>query len=391
MTKSSDTPVSAPVTTPPTEPTDENLMKLQFPRPLRFGTYINDIEHISHERPLTVVRPHNRAYELEATTPFKTVANGGFTAYQPGRASQRSSEKSCDLRKRQDDGTPSRLTARPKPVEDVGNTPATAIHHSKALDTTKKGRSTDKKNGSDPFLGTGKPLELFRSSNGAARRATTTELPSPSLTRLRSSQLGGTPGFLTLHDVHEEVLSLLDMLRAAHRDHTAKEVDAALQRCQEDLMARSKDKTIGTAEANILDREAARIGRARGETARRAPNTEDAAFQESLRLALARLIGDARAALDAAAQEKSQAASASREGKEYIPHLFEDDSRMTALNNENRTLKDQVDRFQADTSDLQKKLDGLTKELKAYRRDLPNPMEWGPWGKEWNTDSKRGG
>lgn len=64
---------------------------------------------------------------------------------------------------------------------------------------------------------------------------------------------------------------------------------------------------------------------------------------------------------------------------------------MTALNNENRTLNDQVGRFQADTSDLQKKLDGLTKEVKAYRRDLPNPMEWGPWGKERNTDSKRGG
>lgn len=408
MTMSSDTPVSAPLPTPPDELTDVNHTKIQFPGPLRLGTPISGNGHISYRSPVSVIRPHTNSFELDATVTSKTVANGDFSSHHPGSYLQRSFEKSCDPRKGPGDGTSSRSTACPKPVKDVGTTPATAIHHTKASEATKKkGKSTDEESGSDPFLGTGKPVELLPSINSATTRATTTDLASPSPARIHGSQLGEVPGLLNLHDAHEEVLLLLNKLKAKHRTHTKNEVDAALKRCQDDLRARSRDKTIGIAEANILDREAARIGRARGEATSQAPiadkssTGEDAAFQNALRLALAKLLQDARAALDAVAQTKSQSASPSLATKTYMPYRVEDESRVTVLKSENRTLKEQMEHIQAETSDLQKKLraeildlqktqERLTTEANAYRRDM-YPTESGHWGKEWNGDSRRGG
>lgn len=409
MTMSSGTPVSAPLPTPPSEQTDVKNTKMHSPGPLRLGTYISGNEHISYQSPLSVINPHTRLHELDATIQSNTVANGDFSAYHPGSYVQRSFEKSCDPRKGPGDGTPSRSTAYSKPVKDVGTTPATAIHHPKASEATKKkGKSVDEESGSDPFLGTGKSVEIFPSINIATTRATAADLASPSPARLQGSQLGEVPGLLNLHDAHEEVLLLLNKLKTNHRTHTKNEVDAALKRCQDDLRARSKDKTIGMAEANILDREAARIGRARGEATNQAPiadksnSGEDAAFQNSLRLALTRLLRDARAALDAVAQTKSQSASPSRATKAYIPYRVEDGSRVTVLKNENQTLKDQMEHIQAETSDMQKKLraeildlqkkhDGFTTQLNAHRRDMSYPTESSPWGKEWNGDSRRGG
>lgn len=402
MTMSSDTPVSALLPTPPDEQTHVKNTKMHVPGPLRLGTYTSGNEHTNYPSPLSVIRPPTRSFELDATVQSKTVANVDFSAYHPGSYLQRSFEKSCDPRKGPGDGTPSRSTACPKPVKDVGTTPATAIHHPKAEATKKKDESTDEESGSDPFLGTGRPVELFPSINSATTRATTTDLASPSPARLHGSQLGEVPGLLNLHDAHEEVLLLLNKLKTKHRTHTKNEVDAALTRCQDDLRARSRDKTIGIAEANILDREATRIGRARGEATNKSSTGEDAAFQDSLRLALTRLLQDARAALDAVAQMKSQSASPSRATNAYIPYRVEDKSRMTVLENENRMLKDQMKHMQAETSDLQRKLrgeisdlqkkhEGFTTELNAHRRDMSYPTESGPWGREWNGDSRRGG
>ncbi|KAK7727311.1 hypothetical protein SLS63_007130 [Diaporthe eres] len=349
---------------------------------------------------LPAFKPQTRSYELDFTLPSGNVANSSFTAYRPGGTSQGSFDRPRDPRKGQADSLPSRSTARPKLAKDVEATPATAIHHSKAsCATKKKRRSTNKETEGDPFLGTGKPMR--RSSINIATTRTTEIPPSPSPARLRSSQLGGTPGLLSLHDAHDEVLSLLNTLKTAHRNQTMNEVDAALEECQEDLKARAKDKNTGTAESNILEREAARIGRARDEASRQAPEAdgatclgEDAAFEENLRLALTRLIEDARAALESAAQAKSQAASASAAPGGYIPYRAGEVFRLNALNFENQHLNGRVRRLQAEkeqalrkNSDLQKRLD----ELQASRRDEPFGPKLGPWGKDWNIDSRRGG
>lgn len=212
---------------------------------------------------------------------------------------------------------------------------------------------------------------------------------------------------MDLHDTQGEVLSILKKLENAHRVHTANEVEAALERCQVDLRVRSKDKAIGTAEGNILDREAARIGRVGGTPTKTGRETEDAVLLRSLRRELIRLVEDARAAIDAADQAKSQAASSSgpRETRGYIPYRVGDDSRVAALNSENlelrseiRELKKQVDQLQAEKeqackegelarkeqSDLFSKVDRLTEEVKGYRRDAP-------WGKDWNAGSRKSG
>jgi hypothetical protein len=395
MTRSSNTPVSAPVTTPSTEPTNEKPARIQFPSPLRLDTHIKGNEHNSYRTPPTLTRHHPGAYELEVTTPSTIIANGGYTPYRPGRTSQHFSEESSDLRKSQAGGTPSWPTAHTRNFRDLGITPATAIHYSEASDTTKKGHGINEKDDSDPFLGTEKPMEGFLSGYSVASRALMIDLPSPSLSRLRSSQLGDKAGPLTVHDAHKDVLSLLDKLKAADSARTRDKVNAALTKCQEDLRARSKDKTVGTAEANILDREAAKIGRMHYEAARQALSNvgspsdgEYEALQGSLRLALARLVTAAHAMLNSDAQTKRQAASASKETtRDSAAGRVGSGSRVTALDNENRVLKAQVDRFQSETSDLQKKLEVLDREVKAYRREVA----YGCWEKDGAVDSKRGG
>lgn len=345
-------------------------------------------------------KPQTRSYELDFTLPSRNVANSNFTGTPQG-----SFDRPHDPRKGQADSLPSRSTARPKLAKDVEATPATAIHHSKSSNTTmKKRRSTNKDPADDPFLGTGKPMR--RSSVHIASKMATENLASPSPARPRNSQLGGTPGLLSLHDDHDEVLSLLNTLKTTQRNQTKSEVDAALRRCQEDLKARAKDKNTGTAESNILDREAAKIGRARDEASSQAPEADDGAaslgenaeFEESLRLALTRLIEDARAAIEAVAQAKSQAASASRATGGYIPYRAGEDFRLTSLNFENRTLSQQVKRLQAEKEqalrenlDLQRRVDELLDEVKARRRDQAFEAKLGPWGKDWNIDSRRGG
>lgn len=348
--------------------------------------------------------PQTRPYELEATVPSKNIANSEFTAFQPGGPFQGSYDGSHALGKGQAGSIRRLSTARPKPAKDVEAAPATAIHHSKmSAAVIKNRRSTDEGIGGDPTLGTGEPLRRSSISNSTPR--TTDDLSSPSPTRLRSSQIGGTPGLLNLLEAHDEVLSLLETLKITHRSQMKNEVDAALTRCQEDLKTRAKDKNTGTAESNILDREAARIGRARDDAGSKDPEAggatspgEAAESEESLRLALTRLIEDARAALEAVAQAKSQAASASRGIRGYIPYRVGEDFRLTSLNFENQTLNGQVKRLQAEkkqvqreNSDLQRRLDELLGELKAHRRDAPFETDLGPWGKEWNTDSRRGG
>lgn len=348
-------------------------------------------------------KPQTRSYEVEANVPSINLANLKLNACPPGRAFQSFHDKPHAVDKGPAGGIPSYSTVRPKPVRDVGATPATAIHYSMALDVTKnKRRSVDKETRDDPFLGTGRPMRRSSISSTTTMR-TPDNLLSPSPSRLRSSQVGDSPGLLSLHDVHDEVLSLLDNLEATHRKQMKKEVDDALLKCQEDLKARAKDKNTGTAESNILDREAARISRARDEANKQAPQAdgttspeEKAAFEENLRLALTRLMVDARAALDAVAQAKSQAASASRATNRYIPYRVGEDFRLTALNFENRTLSEKVKRLKAEKEqaekenlELHKRLDELLAELKAHRREQPLGASFGPWGKEWNMDSRR--
>lgn len=353
---------------------------------------------------LPVFRPQARPYELEATVPSKNIANSEFTAFQSGGPIQGSYDRSRTLGNGQAGSIRRLSTARQKPPNDAEATPATAIHHSRvSVAITNNRRRTDEGIGGDPFLGTGEPLR--RSSINIATPRAVDNLPSPSPMRLQSSQLGDTQGLLNLHDVHDEVLSLLDTLKITHKNQRKSEVDAALRRCQEDLKARAKDKNTGTAESNILDREAAKIGRVRDDASRKSTEAggaaspgEAAAFEESLRLALTRLIEDARAALEAVAQAKSQAASASRGIRGYIPYRVGEDFRLTALNFEIRTLSDQVERLQAEKEqvqreklDLHRRLDELLGELKAHRRDKPFETNLGPWGKEWNMDSRRSG
>lgn len=341
---------------------------------------------------LPAFKPQTRSYELDSTLPSRNVTNSSFTAYRPG-GTQGSFDRPHDPRQGQADSLPSRSTARPKLTKDVEATPATAIHHSKASGATKKKRrSTNKETEGDPFLGTGKPMK--RSSIIIATTRKTEIPPSPSPARLRSSQRGGAPGLLNLHDAHDEVLSLLDKLKTTHRNQTMNEVDAALEGCQEDLKARARDKNTGTAESNILDREAAKIGRARDEASKQAPEAdgaaslgEDAAFEESLRLALVRLMEDARAALEAVAQAKSQAASASRATGGYTPYRAGEDFRLMSLNGQVRRLRAEKEKALRENSDLQRRLD----ELQASRRDEPSGPKLGPWGKDWNIDSRRGG
>lgn len=376
-------------------------------KPFSFGSRNNsdygELEQQDLES-LPVFSPQARPYELEAAVPSRNIANSEFTAFQPGGPTQGSYDRSRNLGNKQAGSIRGLAIARPKPDKDVEAAPATAIHHSRAsVAITKNRRRTDEGIGGDQFLGTGEPLR--RSSVNIATPRTMDNLPSPSPTRLRSSQLGDTPGLLNLHDAQNEVLSLLDTLKTTQKDQRKSEVDAALRRCQEDLKARAKDKNTGTAESNILDREAAKIGRARDDAGRKdtearsaASPGEAAAFEQSLRLALTRLIEDARAALEAVAQAKSQATSASRGIRGYIPYRVGEDFRLTALNFENRTLSDQVERLQAEkeqaqreNSDLQRRLDELLGELKEHRRDKPFETNLGPWGKEWNTDSRRSG
>lgn len=373
-----------------------------LPAPAVMADYC-DFEQQNPES-MPVFKPQTRSYELEFTLPPKQITNSIFTAYRPGSTPRGSFDRPRITHEGRADSLPSHSTARPKLAKDAEATPATAIHHSKASGAMKKKRrSTNKETGDDPFLGIGRPMR--RSSINSATTRMTENPPTPSPVRLRSSQLGSAPGLLSLHDAHDEVLSLLDTLKTTHRNETENEVDAALRRCQEDLKARSKDKNTGTSESNILDREAAKIGRVRDIASRQAPDAdyasnlgEDAAFEEGLRLALTRLIEDARAALEAAAQAKSQVASASRATSGYIPYRAGEDFRLTALNFENRTLSEQVDRLQAEKEqiqrenvDLQKRLDELLDEVKAYRRDQPFEAKLGPWGKDWNIDSRRGG
>lgn len=279
----------------------------------------------------------------------------------------------------------------------------------------KNKHSTNKETGDDPFLGTGKPMR--HSSINSATTRMTGKPPSPTPVRPRANQPGGTPGLLSLHDVHDEVISILNTLKTTHRDQTKNAVDAALKKCQEDLKARSQDKNIGTAESNILDREATRIGRARDELSKQTPETngasslgEDAAFEKRLRLELTRLMEDAsaaieaasqaksRAEIEAASQTKSQAASASRGRGGHTPHRTVNDYRLISLSSENRTLIGQVKQLQAEKaqalrekSDLQRRLDELQDEVKPRRQDQPFEAKLGPWGKDWNPDSKRGG
>lgn len=405
MTMSSDTPLSASMT--PVEQADGSFTEMQSPSPVRdsTGTYTSNGGHCSSKQYIRRSLPilGQFPYELEATVSSKTIANREFTAYQPGSASQGSFDKCYDLRKRQADSIPSLSTARPKPVKNMEATPATAIHHSKTSDTiNKKRRSADKESGSDPFLGTGKPVKRLLTIDSARRRTIPTELSSPSPARLRGTQLGGTPGLLSLHDVHDEVNSLLDTLKITQRIQMKNEVDVALSRCQEDLKTRSKDKTMGTAEANILDREAARIGRARDEASKRAQEAdavlgteEDPDLEENLRLALTRLIEDARAAIDSVAQAKSQAASASRAKGGYVPYRAAEDFRLAALHLENRKLREQMKRIQAEQEQVHRESSDLQRRLEELKlRDEPcEPIETklGPWGKDWNLESKKGG
>lgn len=368
------------------------------------GSRVNsDYCDVDQQEAESSFKPQTRSYQVEANVPSINLANMKLNACPPGRAFQNFHDKPHAVDKGPAGGIPSFATVRPKPVRDVGATPATAIHYSMALEVTKnKRRSVDKEARDDPFLGTGRPMRRSSISSTTTMR-TPDNLPSPSPSRMRSSQLGDSPGLLSLHNVHDEVLSLLDNLKATHRNQTKKEIDDALLRCQEDLKARAKDKNTGTAESNILDREAARISRARYEANKQAAEAggatspgEKAAFEENLRLALTRLMEDARAALDAVAQAKSQAASASRATNRYIPYRVGEDFRLTALNFENRTLSEKVKRLKAEkeqaekeNSDLQRRVDELLAEVQARRREQPLGASFGPWGKEWNIDSKR--
>lgn len=414
--------------TPTASPVDARwdaspTMTMSPDTPSSVGSRISDycdFEHQDHEF-LPAFKPQTTSYEVEATVPSKTTVNSGFTANQPHGAPRGLFDRSRDLCKEQAGKFPSHSVARPN--KNVGETPATAIHHSKATDAIKKNRrSTDKETGGDPFLGTGKSMR--RSSISSVTMRPMNNPPSPSPARIRSSQLGGTLGLLSLHDAHDEVVSLLDKLKTKHRNQTKNDVDAALRRCQDDLKARAKDKNTGTSESNILDREAVRIGRVRDEANRQTPKAHGAAspstgehaeFEESLRLALTGLVEDSRAALEAVAQAKNQAASASRATSGYVPYRAGEDFRLTALNLENRTLEEQTKSLRAEieqlrrlqaeiehahkenenlqrrNSDLQKRLDRQLDELKAYRRDDPFEDKLGPWGKDWNIDSRRGG
>lgn len=402
---SSETPPSAPVMASRTEQTDGDLTGLQSPRPLRAAPHISGSQHMGQLSPLPVSSPRLSTYELEATVVSKTTASNGISkAYQPGSASQRTSVTSQGYRDGRGYGPSNCFRTVPGPLKIGSTTPATAIHHSNTSKANTP-RRTSEGSESDPFLGTGRPMVSFPSSPGPMTSGTTIETPSPSIARLRSSQLEGTSGLLDLHDTQGEILLLLKKLENAHRTHTNNEVEAALERCQVDLRARSKDKAIGTAEGNILDREAARIGRVGGTPTKPSRETEDAALLRSLRRELIKLVEDARAAIDAADQAKSQAASSSgsQETKGYIPYRVGEDSPLAALNSENlelrseiRELKNQVDRLQAEKelackegelarkekSDLFSKVDRLTEEVKGYRRETP-------WRKDWNTGSSR--
>lgn len=371
-------------------------------RPLGAGSrIISEYRDVYQHDSMSSFRPETRSYELEANVPSIDLANH-LAARPTGRVSQGHRDRPHAVDKGLAGGIPSLSAVRPMPPRDVGATPATAIHCPMALGVTKnKRRSTDKQIGDDPFLGTGRLMRRSSISSTTMRTPDNTLSPSPS--RLRSSQLGNSPGLLSLHDVHDEVLSILDTLKTTHRNQTKKEVDAALMRCQEDLKGRAKDKNTGTAESNILDREAARISRARDEAYKQVAEAggasspgEGAVYQENLRLALTRLMDDARAALDAVAQAKSQAASASRATNRYIPYRVGEDFQLTALNFENRTLREKVKRLEAEKeqaekekSDLQSRLDELMAEVKARRREQPLGASFGPWGKEWNMDSRR--
>ncbi|POS74810.1 hypothetical protein DHEL01_v206792 [Diaporthe helianthi] len=384
---SSEAPVSAPVTTAPAKQTDGDLTEMQSPRPLRGGTHISGDQDIGQPS----------LFELDATVASKTVsANGNLKAYQPGSASQRPHVTTRVFRDGRVNGPLSQRTTVVPPLRFRSTTPTTVLHHPNTPDANKR-RSPSEGSEGDPFWSDPKTS------------ATTIGTPSPSITRLRSSQLEGSPGLLGLHDTQQEILSLLNKLQSAHIAHTNKEVEAALERCQSDLRARSKDKTIGSAEGNILDREAARIARVGGTPTKPArETTEDAALLRSIRRELTRLVEDARDAMDAAAQAKSQAAassSATRETKGYIPYRVDDDGRVAALNSENlelrsevQGLKKQVEQLRAEKeqaykegeqarkekSDLFSKVDRLTDEVKAYRRDTP-------WEKDWNVGDRKSG
>lgn len=388
---------------------------LRLPTLAGVDTHVSDNDHYNSEhqgrRCVTDRSPPSKPYELEAV-PSKALVEPNTLQYQPNggfHASLHKSHKSRDLGKGHSGQIPSGSTSRPKSAKDVKTTPATVIRRRKDSEATEtESSSNDMESDSDPFLGSGRRMSRFFSINSATTTTTTSDPQSPSLGRLSSSQLGGSPGLLNLHDAQDEVISLLDELKTAQRKQIKNEVDAALRSCQDDMKARSKDKTIGTAEANILDREAARMGRARDEATKHVPDSnerarcpmEDAGFEESLRLALAKLIEDARAALEAVAQFKSQPASASLATRPYKPYPGAD-HRLVAMTQENRTLNGQMARLITEQQQARRENLDLKRRLKASEtlrtskcdsdQDGPVVTKLPPWGKDWNLDSRRGG
>lgn len=377
--------------------TDGSYTAMHSTPPMRDDNLMSEDDYCNFEhqgsRSARNTRSVSEPYELEAV-PSKIVGEGikAFSDDFLGRSHNRGKER---------DGRISRhSTARPISVKGMGSGPATAIRHPKASEaTSEKRHRPDKGSNSDPFLGTGRSMNTFLSLTSNTTSTSTPGPLSPSPLLLRSNQLGGTPGLLNLHDAHEEVVSLLNTLKTMQRKQTKNEVDAALRKCQEDLKGRSKDKTIGTAEANILDREAARIGRARDEASKQTPETDmasspggDAVFEVNLRLALTKLIEDARAALEAMVQEKDKTASASRSTARYHAYSGAEYYRLKAIDLEKRTLEDQVERLSAEQEQVRKENSDLNRtleQLKAHRQD--EPMDTlGPWGKEWSCDSRRG-
>ncbi|KAI3401984.1 hypothetical protein diail_3958 [Diaporthe ilicicola] len=379
---------------------------------VRIDTYFSDDDRDDsdhHSRGSAAdLGPLSESYGLEVVS-SKDFVVSSTPVNQPDAASHDYLKKSRQLPRGQGGRMRSRSASRQMSAKRVEVTPATAIRHPKdSEETKKKRRSTEDESDSDPFLGAGRPMNCFPRIINAATKTADQPSTSPSPARLRNSQLGSSPGFLNLHDAHDEVLSLIDELKTKQRKQTKHEVDAALMMCQEDLKGRSKDKTVGTAEANILEREAARIGRARDEASKQAPEAEgtsspgeDAVFEGSLRLALTRLIGDARAALEAGAQGKSQAGtSTSGATRRYTPYPGAD-YRLVATTHENRALREQIERLNTEQEqarkenmDLKRKLEELeAQQVSDYDDGQDEPMvaKLGPWGKGWNIDGRRGG
>ncbi|KAL1867892.1 hypothetical protein Daus18300_006167 [Diaporthe australafricana] len=394
--------------------TNERYAMMHLPTLAGVDTHVSDNDHYNSEhqgrRCVTDRRPSAKPYELEAV-PFKALVEPNTVRYQPNVSFHASLEKPRDLGKEHSGQISSGSTSRPKPPKDVKTTLATAIRRRKDSEATETGSSSssnDMESDSDPFLGTGRRMSLFFSINSATTMTTNSEPQSPSLGRVGGRQLGGSPGLLNLHDAQDEVISLLDELKTTQRKQIKNEVDAALKMCQDDMKVRSKDKNIGTAEANILDREAARIGRARDEASRHVPDSnkrarsprEDAVFEESLRLALTKLIEDARAALEAVAQFKSQPAPASVATRQYTPYPGAD-HRLVATTQEKPTLNEQMARLYTEQVrngkkyvELKRKMDEVwASRVSKYdsNQDEPAFNKLPPWGKDWNIDSRRGG